>query len=44
MSLFKIENHKIKEIMACLTPILHGKDETLVKLLVCVFAGGHVLL
>ena len=44
MSLFKIENHKIKEIMACLTPILHGKDETLVKLLVCVFADGHVLL
>lgn len=44
MSDIKIENPKIKEIIAALAPALHGKDEVLTRLLACIFAGGHVLL
>ena len=41
---FEIKNPRAREAMARLAPVLHGKDDVLLRLLVCVFAGGHLLL
>lgn len=35
---------KIKEAVSHLSPLLHGKDEALIKVLACIFSNGHLLL
>jgi len=37
-------NPRVKEILARLAPLLHGKDEILIKILACIFSNGHLLL
>ena len=41
---FEIRNNLIKAIMDRLEGVLHGKRDVLLRLLVCVFSGGHILL
>ena len=40
----EIKNPRAREALDRLAPVLHGKDAVLLRLLVCVFAGGHLLL
>ena len=35
---------KIKEAVSHLSPLLHGKDAALIKVLACIFSNGHLLL
>jgi len=37
-------NPRVKETLARLAPLLHGKDKVLVKVLACIFSNGHLLL
>ncbi|MDR1378354.1 MAG: MoxR family ATPase [Synergistaceae bacterium] len=37
-------NPRIKEALAHLSPLLHGKDGVLVKMMACFFSNGHLLL
>lgn len=39
-----VTHPKIKEAISHLSPLLHGKNETLVKVLACFFSNGHLLL
>lgn len=39
-----ISNPRVKETLARLAPMLHGKDKALVKILACIFSNGHLLL
>ena len=41
---FEVQNPRIREALNRLSAILHGKDAVLIRLMVCVFAGGHLLL
>lgn len=41
---FEVKEPQAREALAQLSPILHGKDAALLRLFVCVFAGGHLLL
>lgn len=40
----QIQNPMIQNIMKHLKVSMHGKDEALIKILICIFSGGHVLL
>ena len=40
----EVKNPRAREALDRLAPVLHGKDAVLLRLLVCVFAGGHLLL
>jgi len=35
---------RVKGILTRLAPVLHGKDEALVKIMACIFSNGHLLL
>ena len=39
-----VKNHEMKKIMEYLSKILHGKDNAIIKVLVCILSRGHVLL
>ena len=39
-----IKNHEIIKIMDYLSKILHGKDNAVVKMLICIMSRGHILL
>ena len=41
---FEVQNPRVREALERLSGILHGKEAVLVRLMVCVFAGGHLLL
>jgi len=41
---FEIRNNLIKATMERLEDVLHGKQGVLIRVLVCVFSGGHMLL
>ena len=43
-NLIDIENHEVKKIMEYLSRILHGKDNSIVKMLICILSSGHILL
>ena len=44
MNPIHVVHPKIKEAVSHLSPLLHGKDEALVKVLACIFSNGHLLL
>ena len=44
MNSIHVVHPKIKEAVSHLSPLLHGKDEALIKVLACIFSGGHLLL
>lgn len=44
MSLFPVKNPDIVQMLERVKPFLHGKDDALIKILTCVFSGGHLLL
>ncbi|MDR3355149.1 MAG: MoxR family ATPase [Synergistaceae bacterium] len=44
MSFLDIKNDTVVGIMEHISPYLHGKDEALIKVLTCVFSGGHILI
>ncbi|GHT01764.1 ATPase AAA [Synergistales bacterium] len=39
-----IFNPQIKNALTQMSSVLHGKDDALVKVLACIFSGGHLLL
>ncbi|GHS89583.1 ATPase AAA [Synergistales bacterium] len=39
-----ISNSRIKDALSGLSTVLHGKDDALIKVLACIFSGGHLLL
>ena len=41
---FEVGNPKVAEALRQLASLLHGKESVLIRLLACVFAGGHLLL
>jgi len=41
---FFAANPRVKGILAHLAPLLHGKDEALIKMMACIFSSGHLLL
>jgi MoxR-like ATPase len=41
---FSVANPRVKEAIFHLSPLLHGKNEAVVKMLACVFSNGHLLL
>ena len=41
---FEVGNPKVAEALRHLSFLLHGKEPVLIRLLACVFAGGHLLL
>ena len=41
---FGAANPRVAEALRQLSLILHGKEAVLIRLLACVFAGGHLLL
>ena len=43
-SLNDIKKDEIKKIMEYLSKILHGKDDAVVKMLICIMSRGHILL
>ena len=40
----EIKNDLIKDVMERLEGVLHGKRSVLVRILICAFCGGHILL
>ncbi|MDR1885013.1 MAG: MoxR family ATPase [Synergistaceae bacterium] len=44
MSVFEIKNDTVLGILEHISPYLHGKRDALVRILACVFSGGHMLL
>ncbi|MDR3279598.1 MAG: MoxR family ATPase [Synergistaceae bacterium] len=44
MSVFEIKNSMIARTMECLEDVLHGKGDVMLRVLICVFSGGHMLL
>jgi MoxR-like ATPase len=40
----EIKNEVVSNILEHLSPFLHGKNDALLRILVCVFSGGHLLL
>ncbi|MDR1482436.1 MAG: MoxR family ATPase [Synergistaceae bacterium] len=44
MALFEVKNDTVRGVMEHVSPYLHGKDEALIRVLVCVFSGGHILI
>ncbi|MCL2767515.1 MAG: MoxR family ATPase [Synergistaceae bacterium] len=43
-SFIDIKNHEIVKIMEYLSRILHGKDNSIIKMLICILSRGHILL
>jgi len=43
-SLISIKKHEVNKVMEHLSKILHGKDNAIAKLIVCILSRGHVLL
>ena len=41
---FEIKNSRVKLAIERLESVLHGKRDVLVRILTCVFSGGHILL
>jgi MoxR-like ATPase len=41
---FEVKNETVLSILSRLSPFLHGKNEALIRILVCAFSGGHMLL
>ena len=41
---FEAANPRVAEALRQLSLVLHGKEAVLIRLLACVFAGGHLLL
>ena len=41
---FEVGSPKVAEALRQLASLLHGKESVLIRLLACVFAGGHLLL
>jgi MoxR-like ATPase len=39
-----VKNETVLTILRRLSDVLHGKNETLIRILVCAFSGGHLLL
>lgn len=44
MSFFSVRNPDVTRVLDCVKPFLHGKDDALIRILTCVFSGGHLLL
>ncbi|MDR1966977.1 MAG: MoxR family ATPase [Synergistaceae bacterium] len=44
MDAFEIKNTMIRQTMDRLEDVLHGKREAMLRILVCAFSGGHMLL
>jgi MoxR-like ATPase len=39
-----VKNHEMKKIIECLSKILHGKSNAIIKMLICILSRGHILL
>lgn len=44
MKSIEIKNVRVKDTMAHLGSVLHGKEDVLLRILTCAFSGGHLLL
>jgi len=44
MSLFVVKNPEIERVLETVKPFLHGKDDAILRIMTCIFSGGHMLL
>ena len=44
MYTLNVSHPKVKEALEHLSPSIHGKNEALIKVMACIFSGGHLLL
>ncbi|MDR1515602.1 MAG: MoxR family ATPase [Synergistaceae bacterium] len=44
MGSLEVKNDTVLAVINRLSPFLHGKNEALIRILVCAFSGGHMLL